>query len=37
MARKPWRARMRLWTAVATGVVAGIVFGWFLVEMLILR
>jgi hypothetical protein len=37
VARKPWRARMRMWTAVALGVAAGILFGWFLVEMLILR
>ena len=37
MARRPWRARVRMWTAVAAGVVCGILFGWFLVEMLILR
>jgi hypothetical protein len=37
VARKPWRARMRLWSAIAMGAVAGILFGWFLVEMLILR
>jgi hypothetical protein len=37
VARKPWRARMRMWSAIAAGAFAGIVFGWFLVEMLILR
>jgi len=26
-----------LWSAVAAGLVAGILMGWFLVEMLILR
>jgi len=28
---------MRMWSAIAAGAVAGIAFGWFLVEMLILR
>jgi hypothetical protein len=37
VARNPWRARFRMWSAVAAGVVAGIMLGWFLVEMLILR
>lgn len=37
MARTPWRARIRLWSAVAAGIAAGIMMGWFLVEMLILR
>jgi hypothetical protein len=37
VARKPWRARVRMWTTIAAGALAGILFGWFLVEMLILR
>ena len=37
MARIPWRAKVRLWSAVAAGAVAGILVGWLLVELLLLR
>jgi tetrahydromethanopterin S-methyltransferase subunit F len=37
VARNPWRSRTRMMGVVAGGVLAGVVVGWLLVELLIKR